>query len=72
MNFEIGDKVKLIGSSVESALAYNLAISGTITSINASWFRIAGEQDGYPASHLDFIEDEYDIAVRILGEDYFA
>lgn len=70
--FKIGDEVRLTGEPKATAIKAGRCTQGFITSVNAQWFRIADERDGYTKTHLEFVEDEYDAAIKILGEDYFA
>ena len=69
---KLGDYVILLGGSFESAYRDNRATEGHITSIYGDWYRIAGETDGWHEQFMELTEPEYELACKVLGEDYFA
>lgn len=69
---KLGDYVRLTDYYTKTRQEKGRPTEGYITSIAGPYYRIEGELDGYREAHLEKCESEYDAAVKILGEDYFA
>ena len=72
--FKIGDYVALTGGTFADATRALRATEGKITSFSGDyeWIRIAGEPDGYHEESMELTEPEDELALKLLGEDYFA
>ena len=69
----IGDYVRLKELiAIDTRQKLGRPTEGYITSIEGPYFRIENEKDGYREAHLEKCDSEYDAAIKILGEDYFA
>lgn len=72
LDLQIGDYVRIREYLRKTVHENDGALEGYITSINGPYYRIDGEKNGYQAPSLELVFDVRQLAIDVLGEDYFV
>ena len=77
MSFQIGDKVRVVKMPIKSTEIGKIGVIIEAARNGDDWLVVWEENPAHHAfsycnEHLKLLETEYDAAVALLGEDYFA